>query len=320
MRALFLILVSSLLLGGCECGSNPNDDLFSSLWPNGDGSSWTYRYMLHTAANTGGVIEPLEGLNVEYASAADPADLDARLTLPFPATAADEAFAESATITLAFHGTAMSPDGPKQNLECTRVEGGKKAGAAEPILARIHRARPDLRERMAELGMIPAWTGKNLDVSTTGPLFVDGHGGKFEKQAEWMGYYGDVSADSSYTIVRAPIATGGAFRHQLVPSLSDDLWEYGWIAGWGDVVTDAGTFQAVRVVYLFDFGEAELIDEDGDVIATYHPHSLALLALAPDVGPVYQRGFDYFLPENSQTGEEEVYLFHEMSLIDYDLR
>jgi hypothetical protein len=319
VRALSLILLSSLLLGGCDCASSPDEDaLFSSLWPNGDGSSWTFRYVFHEASDEGGMIPQLQGLEAQEPAAIDPADLDARLALPLPPVQEVESQSDSGTLTLEFRGTAPTPDGPKQKLEGTFVEAGGKAPTADPILARIYLARPDLRTRMEELGMIPAGAGKQLDLLTVGPLFT--YGGKFEKQIEWMGYYGDFSADSSYTIVRAPLATGAGFRHQLAPFLSDDVWEYGWILGWEDFPTDAGVFHALEVVYFLDLGESDIIDEDGDSLGTFSPFAVARAFYSPDVGPVYQREYDYLTPPIPELGIDVGVFFSETSLIDYELR
>jgi hypothetical protein len=275
-----------LLLSGCGTGPDDGETAFSRLWPNTDGSRWTYRFEDYAAADS--TIQALAGLDPDEAASLDYRAIERRLDLPLPARATG-GYSQKGELRIEFDGTVSTLDGPKQNLKAVFMQAGKSgfSSGVDPIAARIFRARPDLREKMKGAGLVPSGFGKTEDSWGGGP--VNMWGGHFEKQEEWMGYYGDITADSSYTIARAPVRAGASFRHPLGSGLADDMWEYGWIGDLREVETAAGSFTAREVFYFIDLGTSQVITETGEVIDTVRSFSILTTLFAPGVGPVYER-------------------------------
>lgn len=334
-RCPLLPIVCSLIFLATGCVSDSDSDptnasaRFARLWPNEDGNRWSFDYQRYFATTP--MIPELEGLADIDPAQIDFLDLERRLTGDLPAAGATEAVGVA---TLHFEGTVLSPDGRKQNLksELGSPAGTTSAGAhgspgtpstastgVSPLMARIFRARPDLRERMIALGYVPAGYSKASSPQDF-PVFSFGNGDKFEKQENWIGGYGDLNADSSYTIVKGPLVEGTYFRHQLVPDLSDDLWEYGWILGTRWVETPAGTFNAVAVVYFIDFGHLVYLNEQGFEVADFRSYSISSLFLSPDFGPVYQRTLDFFLPPIPELNIDIGVMFSEATLREIELQ
>lgn len=282
------------------------------LWPNADGAWWEFGYQERVSADT--MPPAIAGLDPDGAATATAVELDERLSLPLPASVGS-ADSTVGTLRLEFDGTVTLPAGTKQNLAGTFTSAsGASRAIASPILARIYRARPDLRAEMVRHRLVSWSLTRAADATNVGPLFLIG--GYFDKRETWMGYYpeADVGADSAYTIVRAPLTPGATFRHQLVPALADDIFEHGKIFGQKTVVTALGTFEAIEVVYFIDLGESEVTDEFGTPIGTFRSFAISLVQLVPGVGPVYQRGYDALVPASGESDLTPSVSFHEAIL------
>lgn len=337
-RLAFALLALALAFAACGDGGGgtippvPEESEFSRLWPNADGNTWTFDYQRHIATES--IIPQIANLESLEVSEIDYLDLESRLTGPLPASGEVE---DIGIMTLEFRGTVESRDGPKQNLDSTfepivparalshgharafdRAGAGSPAPDVSPLMARVYLARPDLRATMLARGYVPADVAKVLSPQALPPFQV--LDGKFEKQDRWIGLYGDVTSDSSYTILKSPITEGTSFRHQLAPSLSDDIWEYGWVLGARRVETPAGTFErAIGVVYFLDFGIGRVIDDRGGVIAEFRSFTISVFYFAPDVGPVYQRTIDFLAPPIPELAIEIGTLFSEVSLREFNV-
>lgn len=317
------LFVGAMLLLHVGCGEEdnpvvPSSPPFSAYWPNSDSSSWTFAFQEHQAADS--TIASLAGLDSVDVDSLDFEDLEDRIMQDFPASG-DPGQSTVGTLRTTFSGMVETPlAGQKQNLVAT-LDSIPPAFRNEPfsLLKRIYWARPDLRTKMVAKRLIPPEFEATNSPENIGPIYEGSH--YFEKKSNWIGYYGDLNADSSYTIAIAPLAVGAEFRHQLVPDLADDIWEYGWVAGTRTVVTPAGTFRdAVRVIYFFDFGLSLTVDEQGDTLGTFRSYTIASLDLAPNVGPVYQRAKDLLFPGYPWLGIEDGAYFSEAKLTGYNIR
>ncbi len=298
------------------------DDDIDELWPNADGDSWTFEFAQYFSAE--GMPDALAGLADIDPEDLDFRDIERRVMIDFPrATSVDT----ESDFQLRFNGMTNSAGGRKQALETVSATDPhlpkvnlKSLGLPPSILNRIWLARPDLRSRLEEGGFVPSShdpAGKDL---LTGPLFENSfRPAPFEKKGGWIGYYGDVHPDSSFTIVKGPAEEGTSFRHQLARGLADNIWEYGAIVGERSVDTPAGRFDVIRVAYFFDFGESDIVGQDGETIGSFHSYSIAIADFAPGVGPVHQRGYDFLIPPIPELGIGGITLFHETKLIDYDV-
>ncbi len=330
MRRVPFVVIAGIVISticasffGCGNGSGgsritePPPETLSRYWPNADSSSWTFDYRRYKAAET--IIPALVGLAGVPPEQLDYQDLEQRLALDPPDRSTLE-FSDSLPFQLAYQGTIRSADGLKQNLVSTDLPALKRdVMEPSPLLARIFLARPDLRTKMIAKGLVSADFGRASWSGRVGLLILDG--GYFEKQTQWIGFYGDLRADSSFTIAHTPLLEGTSFRHQLVPDLADDIWEYGWVIGEREVKTPAGEFSdAVGIVYFLDFGMHEIRDEQGNVLARFRSYSIIELFLAPGVGPVYERDIDYLSPPIPELNIRSGVLFGEGTLTGYDLR
>jgi len=333
-----LAIIALAAFAGCVSGSGgrvitpaPEESEFSRLWPNADGNSWTYDYQRHFATES--IIPQIDGLSDLDVSEIDYLDLEARLNGDLPARGEVE---DIGIMTLEFRGTIPSLDGPKQNLESTfepiepafasrrdaadtrRAFGASSRRAVSPLMARIYAARPDLREAMIAKGYVTSDADKVLSPQALPPFQFSG--AKFEKQEGWIGTYGDISADSAYTFLQAPLIEGAFFRHQLVPDLSEDIWEYAWVLGARTIETTAGVFdEAVGVVYFLDFGFSRVVDDQGNAGQEFRSFTISAFYFAPDVGPVYQRTIDALFPPLPEFGIEIGTLFSEVSLRGFEI-
>ena len=321
--ALALLAVSLIPLGcGDDNGTNPSPPpSFSRYWPNADSSSWTFDYREYSAAES--IIPALEGLDALPVDEISYLDLERRLSLERP-TPDTSAVSIEGSLRVALNGNVQTPSaGEKQNLETVLSPIAKTPRSTSAgLLRRIYLARPELRDKMIAMDLAPNRVDVSLSPSNVGPIFDFPENQAFESKDNWIGYYGDFNADSTYTILKAPLTPGSFFRHQLVPVLTDDIWEYGWILGERRVETTAGVFRdALGVVYFIDFGLGIVRAENGDSIGTFHSFALSDLFLVPDVGPVYQRGLDRILAYDVQSLLADTLTnFNEASLREYDIR
>lgn len=338
-----LAVIATAAGAGCVSGGGggriippaPEESEFSRLWPNADGNSWTFEYQRHFATES--IIPEIAGLADVDAATIDFIDLESRLTGDLPEAGEVD---DVGIITLEFRGTIASLDGPKQNLESTFertlpafARGGESAEArptfaavaasgrpaVSPVMARIYVARPDLRGALVAKGHVPASAAKTLSPQDLPPFTF--HDSKFEKQDAWIGTYGDLRADSAFTLLKAPLTEGASFRHQLIPDLADDIWEYGWTLGPRYVSTAAGEFgDAIGVVYFVDYGVSYIIDEQGNEGQAFRTFSISSFYFAPGVGPVYQRTIDFLAPPIPELAIEIGTLFSEASLREFHLQ
>lgn len=236
-----LTKVALICLVAGAAGAQPTMD---SLWPAADGTRWEYQ--LHF---------------IDYID-----DID---------------FTSPAYLQLS--GTAMTPGGEAQVLlaEHDEVPDALRGSPSSltPLLARIWRARPDLREAIA---MLP----KDARQAYWWPTFL--HGGYFMKGADDIQMWQDTWLHPTWTHLENDISVGATFVLQLVPELVDDIYLHGTVAEIdAAVTTPAGTFMsAVRMDYLVDLGVAVLGDEQGNLIGTHHGEVAGHVHYVPGVGPV----------------------------------
>ena len=273
-----------LFLAACDNGSGPDeiDIELSTFWPNDDGNSWAFHF---EQFEVGADIPALYGLDLSDPKNIDCGDLAFRLSLDV-AMLGDTTFFRERAYEMKLDGTVDTGAGPKQYLEVTPGSLVVAKGAA---------------------------LGK---AATSIPISLSS--GPFEVRNDWIGYYSSHESDSSFTVVRAPLFEGASFEHRLASEFAENLWEYGWVVGMKNVVTGLGSFSALEVVYLIDYGESSLINEQGEEIGPIHSWSFSLLDLVPGVGPVFQRGYFISNPPAPELGIP-VAVFHQMDLIDYRL-
>lgn len=257
-------------------------------------------------------FDPFDGGEIDYL------DLAARLDLPMPDTSRAAA-RESATLSYRFDGMVETDAGPKQRLVMERSgKTGGESGWFDAYATVVDAARSALGGGIVIRNPIGGGSVREVSV---GPLLLSRET-PFEGRADWIGYYPHPDwggTDPLFTVVQAPLRPGASFRLMIGGTHSADLREDGWVVGKRNVVSPAGRFETVRIVYFLDLGESDIISEDGEWLGTFHAYSIASLDLAPDVGPVFQR--DYItIPGIAELGIPGSTVCRETTLLDYDLR
>jgi hypothetical protein len=213
-----------------------------SLWPNSDGNRWEYE-LTHTSP-----IQP--------------------------------DFTSSAALWL--QGTAETAGGTAQVLNADHTLPVQASAAlADPVLAAVWRARPDLRAAIA------ARTGVSLEgAATWWPLLL--HGGYFMEGASSIQMWQPDWNHPTWTYLTDDLAVSSTFTHQLVPELADDVFLHGTVLAIDATVTTAsGTFHdAVKMGYVIDYGWNEQLDELGNVIGLARSETRGHVHFVPGVGPV----------------------------------
>ncbi len=270
-------------------GTGPPSPLLARLWPNADGTGWTYHLVQTTWDDT-------LAASTVFATAAE---VPPAPTLSWLAT--HDALvprgpllgADSAGYALQFSGQITTSSGvTAQNLaEAFASPQPVPSAAADPLLAALWRARPDLRARIAaRLGAPPTVSSGPLGRETVShPLFL--HGYAWQRSASGIWNYGDVDTLHSWEYLSATLWTGSEFTLQLVPSLADGIYLHGRILGRTSVTTPAATFTgALRCLYLVDFGLSSVTDPYGSVIGFERTISFGTVDYVDGIGPVASTG------------------------------
>lgn len=298
---LCLAALASLGFPGCPedvtgpgGGDNSGTLTMSSCWPNDDGRWWLYHVAMQPL-----VVEPFEYLagNVavpEVTFATARALLGDAVT-PQPGTLQEYPFQ------LQFRGRITTDSGVEaQNLTelvpirqpSLRAAGPSRSGVR--FLASLAAARPDLRARIAALApaAAPAADG---GVAYWYPLFI--HGYAWIKGPAWIGTYGDVDTILAWKFLDAMVRPGHTFRHQLVPSLANDVWLNASVERRVAVdVPGIGVVKdAIEVLYVLDYGVAASVDAMGNIVGSFRTFDYGTVVYAPGVGPVkdVERRFAY---------------------------
>ena len=213
-----------------------------SLWPNADGNRWEYE-LTHTSPN-----EP--------------------------------AFTTPAALWL--QGTAETAGGTAQVLHAEHaVPVPKGVALANPVLAAVWRARPDLRPAIAARAGV-AQAGPEV----WWPLLL--HNGYFMKGASSIQMWQTDVDHPTWTHLTDDLAVNATFTQQLIPELADNVFLHGTVlATDATVTTIVGTFEdAVRMGYVIDYGWGEWIDDQGNPLFRYRAETRGHVHFVPDVGPV----------------------------------
>ncbi len=306
---LMTVLLTGLMAGACHDEPKPpREPTLSNAWPNQDRRAWTYEL---TASQWSTL--PVAPFPAEVVFATHE-EVPAAPTLAEAASLLDEQFtgtpvaSDQALYTLQFLGTTTTESGARgQNLVATldgepllaksaAVE-GLEAGTDQALLVRVALARPDLRARIqARLG------SAHLAEIDPLPLFL--RDGVWEKTEDWIGRYGDLSADLAWLYLEADLDVGHEFTLQLVPELAEDVFLHGRVHGRVTVENEVGTYPgALEVIYQIDYGGSEVTDINGEVQGYARLFDLARIVYAAGVGPVEseERAL-YMLGEQSVQG------------------
>ena len=242
--SLRFMMCAVALLGPVAAIAQPTLD---SLWPNANGLRWEYEFVN---------------------------------TSPLPV---EPSFTTSAT--LWFEGTVQTPGGTAQWLHGVHSVPAKArtGAAADPLLAALWRARPDLRSA------IQARTGRSLEEVPINwwPFLL--HDGYFMKSPTNIQMWQPDWSHPTWTYLTDDLRVGATFTHQLVPELADNIFLHGTVEVIdATVVTLAGTYEpAIRMGYVIDFGWGELTDPNiGQVIGRARGEIRGHVHFVPGVGPV----------------------------------
>ena len=262
-----------------------------ALWPNEDGRRWDYRYAASACEPGPPLLHPTPD---EVLPAPDPEDVLALLgsrehgPSPLPVSFIGDGGCQAITepYALRFDGMITTSSGvTAQNLKESMAMVGPASGRLardswqKRFLAGLAQARPDLRAKLAAQGV-----GETAQVWFHLPVFL--HGYAWEKTAAHVGTYGDVDQKLAWKFLEADLSPGSRFTHQLVPSLADDVFLYGYVVPKNRQWKLKGFARDVQVVYVLDYGVAVATDASGNVLGYLRGVSYGTVVYAPGVGPV----------------------------------
>ena len=272
---LFIVLVA------CDdpVGQSYLTPTLATIWPNEDGRFWTFDLVQRTWSEPGVPVyarpEDVPPITLD--------DVEAFLDVDRPGS---NIVTEVGLYRLRFAGMAEIPGGRLvQNLfeEIAELVPGKPAREGtfeDALLARIARARPDLREKIAARfgGEIPSSTQ-----SLEWPLIL--HGGAWEKTLWEIGTYGDLDDQLAWLYLDADLQPRTEFEFQLIPALADDVFLLCRILGRTTIDTRIGRLRgALECLYVVDYGVAPYFD--GEVAGYFRLVDYGVVTYVPDVGPV----------------------------------
>jgi hypothetical protein len=241
-----------------------------SLWPNGDGTAWTY---------------------------------EQHWEVIFP-----ETYGGDNVVRLILDGTTVAPNGiDAQVLRGEVVSGSTSslamhANAAGPLHGYLWQARPDLRpvlEAQAQAaGTLPC--PEDAPQGFQG-IYLSGDYAFQKTAGEIAAWRCNVADTRSWIWLVSSLSIGNTFTLQLVPDLADNVFLHGTIAAVEDVTVPAGTFgSCLRVDYVVDYGTVECTDQNGNPVGTSRAETRGYVHYAPGTGPI--QSFEEFIPYVEATG------------------
>jgi hypothetical protein len=272
-----------LLLAMAACHDGDATPTLVSLWPNADGSSWTYDYSSRVWDSVG--IPPT------YPTPADvpPPPTLAELADFFPTHGAGgPAVNEEATYSIAFDGFITTESGATGQQMVTELDSSVPAARGdrppEELLARLWTARPDLRERLLAEGLGPPRDRRGG--TTFRPMLLSGYA--WARTSDWIGGYGDLDRNPSWIYLTADLDPGAEFTHQLLPAVADDVFLHARILERQTIATPLGVFDnSVVCLYLVDYGVLSVTNEFGGVQGYVQSLSYGTVAYVAGIGPIF---------------------------------
>ena len=285
---LFLLVAMTLILAcgdnECEVTCRRTEPTIENIWPNEDGTFWTYEYMWRawdadvTTYPERDSLPPVPSMDkIENLVRHHPIGPDPNVV--------------EGTYRLEFDGLTTTGSGvTAQNLEESVVAAEGRArlfagtGGQSGFLERLRRARPDLEceiaARCLDLGP-PLQPG-----SPPTPIMI--HGGAWEKTDHWIGTYGDLDTLPAWKFLEANLTAGHEFTHQLIPSLASDVFLHCRVLGRTVVRSPAGhIWRALECLYIVDYGPYEITGPSEEPVGWEQFYDYGRVIYVPDIGPVY---------------------------------
>ena len=303
---LAIIILVSILYPGCrfdypfEAWERELDE----MWPHENGYNWSYDYTFKQAQYYC-VIHIYPDIE-EIPDFPTFEEIEARLDDDqFPG----DHWIFRGTYELLFDGMIRTESGAEgQNLVPTAsfpeynhpIEAGEE-DMSRSFLERLVLYRPDLREKIISMGylgedeipetILHKVAGPSLvpDIEylpySPIPLFL--HGGAWEITEDHIGLYGDIDRLLAWKFLERDLSVGHEFKHQLVPSLADDVFLHCKILQRRIAGTATGIFDnALVCLYAIDYGIAVVhtlnpLDDD-----YYRIFDYGTVTYVPGIGPV----------------------------------
>ena len=223
------------------------------LWPNQDGTSWSYDQHYESFDDNGLVVDN--------------------------------------QIRIFFDGMTEAPTAiPAQYLRQALLSGpaGKSLNAdlpADPFLRQLWIARPDLRSKIRQR-LDDAACPMNVPEGRY-TVLLNGEFAFLETASEIASWRCNLADTRSWLWLVSNLTIGNTFTLQLIPDLTSNVFLHGTIAAIEPATVPAGTFtDCVRVDYVVDYGTSECTDQGGSPSGTFRSETRGSIHFAPLVGPV----------------------------------
>jgi hypothetical protein len=285
-----LVFLLCAIGGGCDddatCPLPPAAPMatLENIWPNADSTAWTYEM-----ARSEWYVDmpPLYPTAEQVPPAPSLEEVMRRLAQGIP----DSAMSTDAIYRMRFEGMVTTGSGVRaQNLVVysygpDAADSSPRSLGQDPLLARLVRVRPDLRDRCRSVG---TETPRSDPVGLDSPIFV--HGYAWAKSPDWIGGYGDLDTLLAWKYLDRDLVPGASFTHRLLPSLASEVYLQGWVVREYTCHTTVGTFEhCLDVAYMIDYGVSARTDESGVPLGYARSVDIGMVTYAPEVGPVRVR-------------------------------
>jgi hypothetical protein len=312
------LMVAGLLSGcgdsDCNCPTcaylELPDPTLENIWPNEDGTWWSYEYGYRYWGLSGSVFYPESASVPPIPPLTELAHLiDCNEPGPEP-----EIF--SGTYRLAFDGEITTESGvTAQHLKETLDTDGQRRAAAisnpfSPVLlGRLAIARPDLAGKIKALGRARAGSavpsgheahsgrldGGAQTYNVSEDLLLDAareplliHGYAWAKTQAWIGTYGDLDTLVAWKFLESDLEPCHEFTHRLIPEITDDVYLHCRILRNSAFETPAALFgNTIQCLYVVDYGIWAATDAHGEILGWTRDFDYGMVVYAPTVGPIY---------------------------------
>ncbi len=288
MKTLLLGIAAILLVvAGCDddsdCVNCVSDwrpltpaPTLTNIWPNADGTSWTYDHALNEW-DEGWTFYPTREA-VPMVPLPDWSEVYALLNTEHPGGVW---MSETGTYTMTFDGQKTTPPGvTAQNLlEDILIDSRSGAGLASSAV--IKRVSDPLRATRSLLirGEASATLGN-------GPIMI--HGGAWKRTSSYLATYGDYDKEPAWKFLTSNLNVGSTFSLQLIPWLASGVYLHGHVYRQIAVDTEIGTLKkALDCLYIIDYGISVATDTQGRPVGYFRSIDCGRVIYAPTIGPVY---------------------------------
>jgi hypothetical protein len=320
VKCLTLLFLSGIIIMSLGCGDEekctcpgdetPDADL-SNIWPNEDGTAWTYRYTYRQWdagwPRTFGSIDsvpPAPSIDellavIDFDAVGDSVDtIFGMFRLEF-----DGEITTGSGVTAQYLRRTLYREQDTGLREVSPPSRPFLVGPFRPPGGHTDRDRPGRAHSLVKYSAARAevhdlMLADDVETLLPYPLFLQANA--WERTDTWIGKYGDEGSDLAWKFLESDLEPGHEFTHALT-WVGNDVFLHCRILHELTIETEIGSYgKAIECVYLVDMGIWVAVDIFGEVIGWSRPFEYGLVTYAPTVGPV--RSYERMIMDSADPG------------------